>query len=82
MVLQYVQNILLMGPQANVLYNGTILNAEQYFSQFELSNQNEYSDSDYLLDVVGMKRFTYSQISRADDIQMERMMSTYRNSEE
>ena len=71
-----------MGPQANILYNGKVSEAEQYFSQFELSNQNEYSDSDYLLDVVIMMEVNDSQVSRADDIQMERMMSTYRNSEE
>ena len=52
MVLQYVKNVILMGPQANILYNGRISEAELYFSQFELSNQNDYSDSDYLLDVV------------------------------
>ena len=52
MVLQYVKNVILMGPQANILYNGRISEAELYFSRFELSNQNDYSDSDYLLDVV------------------------------
>lgn len=55
MVLQYVKNVILMGPQANILFNGRVNEAEHYFSQFELSNQHDYSDSDYLLDVVVMR---------------------------
>ena len=82
MVLKFIQNVLLFGPQANILYSGTIANAERYFSQFELPNRHDYSDSDYLLDIVPPLDCFHSQISRADDIQMERIISAFRNSEE
>ena len=82
MVLKFIQNVLLFGPQANILYSGTISNAERYFSQFELPNRHDYSDSDYLLDIVSPPGSSHSQISRADDIQMERIISAFRNSEE
>lgn len=52
LVLKCIQNVILMGPQANILYNGPISQAERYFSQFAITNRHEYSDSDYLLDVV------------------------------
>lgn len=52
LVLKCIQNVILMGPQANILYSGPISQAERYFSQFAITNRHEYSDSDYLLDVV------------------------------
>ena len=51
-VLKYIQNVILMGLQANIIYSGRIAKAQQYFSQFAITNRHEFSDSDYLLDVV------------------------------
>ena len=72
MVLQSIQNVVLIGNQGNLIYNGHIKSAEHYFSQFNINNHDHHSDSDYLLDIV----------SRSDDILMERLISSYRNSEE
>ncbi len=52
LVLKCIQNVILMGLQANIIYNGQIGRAQQYFSQFAITNRHEFSDSDYLLDVV------------------------------
>lgn len=52
MVLRLIQNVILVGAQANILYNGPIGRVESYFSQFQLGNRRDYSDSDYLLDIV------------------------------
>ena len=63
LVLKRIQNVILMGPQANILYSGPISQAERYFSQFAITNRHEYSDSDYLLDVVCV--FLFFCLSRA-----------------
>lgn len=60
LVLKRIQNVILMGPQANILYSGPISQAERYFSQFAITNRHEYSDSDYLLDVVCVFLFLFS----------------------
>lgn len=72
MVLQFIQNVILIGNHGNLIYNGLIKNTERYFRQFNIVSHEYRSDSDYLLDIV----------SRADDNLMERMISVYRNSEE
>ena len=72
MVLQLIQNIILIGSHGNIIYNGHIQKVNRYFSQFQILNQHYHSDSDYLLDIV----------SRANEVQMDRMISAYRNSEE
>lgn len=72
MVLQFIQNVILIGNHGNLIYNGHIKNTERYFRQFDIVSHEYRSDSDYLLDIV----------SRADDNLMERMISVYRNSEE
>ena len=119
LVLKRIQNVILMGPQANILYSGPISQAERYFSQFAITNRHEYSDSDYLLDVVCVVfsfsvylvlLFSFSpslsslishlllfslsqhhshthsthplQVSSANEIQMDNMISAYRNREE
>lgn len=53
MVLKFIQNVILIGSQANIIYNGPISRVDSYFSQFGLTTRHESSDSDYLLDIVG-----------------------------
>ena len=52
MVLQSIQNVILTGPQANLIYNGKMNRAENYFAQFDLARREISSQSDYLLDIV------------------------------
>ena len=54
MVLQFIQNVILTGPQANLIYNGKMNRAESYFSQFDLARRDISSQSDYLLDIVSI----------------------------
>ena len=54
MVLQFIQNVILTGPQANIIYNGKMNRAEGYFAQFDLARREISSQSDYLLDIVSI----------------------------
>ena len=66
MVLKFIQNVILIGSQANIIYNGPISRVDSYFSQFGLTTRHGNSDSDYLLDIVNfpMDRDSLGESSR------------------